>query len=84
MCDSKNAQLLGSNLIDYAVGEATEDISLTGASEYNTEQGIAQNEIYRSFKFSHKCKSKLGKRCRSNNGFHFSDARPVQVRQQRE
>ena len=57
--DGKDSKLLCSDLIDDAVWESTEDMSPASATKYSTEGRIGQHETGRSFKLSHKRKTKL-------------------------
>lgn len=90
MCHGENSKLLCGDLINDAIWKPTEDISAASATKHGTEQRVVQNEICRSFKLSHKRKTKIDirlqriKRCRvvqfgerrwRNDELHFSAAR---------
>ena len=59
VCHCENSKIFWGDLINNAIWESTKDKSPTSLTKHSANQRIVQNEIGRSFKFSHKRETKL-------------------------
>lgn len=59
MCNGDNPKFLTTDMIDDAIGKPAKKIAAPSAAKDCPKSGVGQNQICRSLKFSHKCKSKF-------------------------